>query len=300
MNKKTLSLFFLVFALSNCIAQPNAGFENWHNEYSYEVPNGWQTMNIMSMSPPNPLSAFKVTGLDKHSGNYALMIKTVYFTNNFFHSYIGDSAGNVFTGKVIVSPISYKYGFPYTSRPAKLEFWSKYNPVGNDTAGVGVMLTKFNGISTDTVALAALNISTTLAYTLFQIDLTYYSAESPDSASILLLSSKLPSTARLNSKLYVDDFSFTGWVGTEEHSLFSDKVKIFPNPAIDLLNVIARFDDANSMKVTDALGKLMGEYKIQNYGTKINTSNFTGGIYFYEICDHEDRVCTKGKFNIIK
>ncbi len=300
MKKNILILIILFFALSNCIAQPNAGFENWHNEYSFEVPDGWQTLNLMSIVPPNPVSAFKVSGLDKHSGNYALMIKTVFFPNNFFHDYIGDSTGSAFTGKVIVSPVSYKYGFPYTERPEKLEFWCKYTPVGNDTGGVGVMLTKWNGISRDTFALSAVNITTTTAYTLFQVNLNYYSTAPPDSASIIFVSSKLPSTARVNSKIYIDDVAFTGDVGVEKYNFFSDKVKIFPNPATDVLTVNAQFDEASIVKVMDALGKSAGEYKIQNYNTKINTSTFTEGIYFYEIDDKKGGILTKGKFNIIK
>ena len=129
-----LTFNFQLFTL-NCYAQQNGGFENWTTVVNYERPNNWENLNMLSLfSPPNPLSAFKATGVDKHSGNYALKIKSVYLNNNPSPNAIPDTIGFVFTGKVILSPPSLKLGVPYTGRPEKLEFGSKYVPVGGDIA----------------------------------------------------------------------------------------------------------------------------------------------------------------------
>lgn len=301
MKKFVIISIILVFApIFSGKAQPNGGFENWSTVYSILEPDNWQTLNFVSLNPPNPLSAFRVTGIDKHSGNYALKLKTVYFDNNPFPSEIGDSTGAVFTGKITLSPFAYKYGFPYTGRPEKLEFWSKYTPVGGDTAGALVILKKWNGIESDTIAIGGANINETTGYSPFQADLVYYSDELPDSAVIGFAASKTPLLARLNSTLYVDDVIFTGWVGINQYDKHTDLVKIFPNPARDNINIHASIEAADKIQVTNASGKIAGIYKIQNCEVNINTGAYADGIYIFEIRDKKDRTLSKGKFNVVR
>lgn len=302
MNKLMIISVILIFAPTfQGNAQPNGGFENWSTVYNIQEPDNWQTLNFVSLNPPNPLSAFKATGIDKHSGNYALKLKTVYFDNNPFPSDIGDSTGAVFTGKITLSPFAYKYGFPYTGRPEKLEFWSKYTPVGGDTAGVLVILKKWNGIESDTIAIGGVNINATTGYSPFQTDLVYYSDELPDSAVVGFASSKTPLLARLNSTLYVDDVIFSGWVGVNQYDKKNaELVKIFPNPARENVKILTSVEEADNVKVIDASGKIMGGYKIRNWEANINTGVFADGLYIYEILDNKNRMLIKGKFYVVK
>ncbi|MDO9186615.1 MAG: T9SS type A sorting domain-containing protein [Bacteroidia bacterium] len=300
--KKLIFIFgIFAFTIFGGKSQPNGGFENWSTILNSQSPDGWQTLNFLGFfTPPNPTSSFKVSGVDKHSGNYALKIKTIFVNNNPAPGGIDDTVGLVFTGKINLSPPSYKYGFPYVGRPEKLEFWSKYIPVGNDTGGVRIFLRKWNGTGNDTIGFGEMVITTTIAYSLFKVDLTYISSEIPDSASIVFGSSEDADNARVGSALYVDDVAFTGWVGINQYDLYANKVQLFPNPAKDELNIFAEIDNASDVKVIDALGKFIGIYKIQNNKVLINTSMFTSGIYFYDICDKNDKTLTKGKFNIIR
>ncbi len=301
MNKTSLLILISVFAIINCTAQPNAGFENWHNEFSYQVPDSWASLNFLSViSSANALSAFKATGLDKHSGNYALKLKTVFVPNNPAPGVIDDTVGLVFTGKVNISPPSYVYGFPFTDRPEKLEFWAKYSPVGYDTGGVRIIMLKRNGTHRDTIAFGELKIAATPSYALFQYNIPYLSSELPDTAIVIFGASKNRASARVGSVLFIDDITFTGWVGINEHDVYADKVKIFPNPATNFLNVFAQIDEAFSVKVTDAFGRTAGVYNIQNHSANINTGLYADGIYFYEICDSNYKCLTKGKFNVTK
>ena len=296
-----LTFNFQLFTL-NCCAQPNAGFENWNTALTLQEPDSWQTFNFLALtSPPNDLSAFKATGIDKHSGNYALMLKTIFVHNNPSPQLIRDTMTGVFTGKIRLSPVSIKYGSPYTGRPEKLEFWAKYSPVGNDIGANVVFLLKWNGTGHDTIASGKVDIPPTTAYTLFEAALTYRLPGLPDSASILFSSSKYVTGARVGSTLFVDDVLFTGWVGIDESTMnAADKVQLFPNPAKDNLNILLWFQEADNVQVIDASGKLAGTYKIQNYTANINTSAFAGGIYFYEIRDKKNTVLTKGKFSVVK
>ena len=300
--KKVLSTVLILASLIlNVFSQPNGGFENWSTVLNYQTPDGWQTLNFLSIfSPPNPLSAFKATGVDKHSGNYALKLKTIFVNNNPAPGSINDTIGYVFTGKVIVSPPSLKLGIPYVGRPEKLEFWAKYLPVGIDLAGVYVALLKWNGTSTDTIAYGDIIIDSTAIYTLFQIDLNYQSTSLPDTVIIGFASSYKESKARVGSMFYLDDVALTGWVGIDEKNIYSDKVKLFPNPATDEINIFATIDEADNIQIIDVSGKLMGNYKIQNYNANINTGLFAEGVFFYEIRNNKNISLTKGKFYVIK
>ncbi|MDP1745728.1 MAG: T9SS type A sorting domain-containing protein [Bacteroidota bacterium] len=304
--KKTVIIFCFItlnFALLtlNCFSQTNGGFENWVTEFNYQTPDNWQTLNFLSIfTPPNPISAFKATGIDKHSGNSALKLKTIFVNNNPVPGAINDTIGYVFTGKINISPPSLKLGVPYVGRPEKLEFWAKYLPVGMDLGAVTVILQKWNGATTDTIARTDIIIDSTIIYTLFQADLIYQSTEVPDTLIIGFSPSYKKSIARVGSTLYLDDVALTGWVGIDEQNIYSDKVKVFPNPASDEININATFDEADNIQIIDVSGKLMGNYKIQNYNANINTGLFAEGIYFYEIRDRKNEPLTKGKFNVVK
>ena len=288
-------------SILNSTAQLNGGFENWHDEFLYQVPDNWQTLNFLSiLSPPNPLSAFKATGIDKHSGNYALKIKTFFVNNNPAPNIIDDSVGLIFTGKVNYSPTTIKLGFPYSSRPEKLDFWAKYSPVGNDTGGAIVLLQKWNGISADTVAFGQIYIAATGAYTPMQINLTYYSNVLPDTAAIIFGASLKMGRTRVGSTMYIDDVALIGWVGIDEKNQLNNKVKIFPNPANENLTITTEFEEAENIRIMDVSGKTVGRSKIQDHNSNVNTGLFVEGMYFYEICDKNNKILAKGKFSIVK
>jgi hypothetical protein len=301
MEKTAFILVFLMLAIFNGVAQPNGGFENWNTTFNYQEPSGWQTLNFLTItSPPNPMSASKASGIDVHSGNYALKIKTIHVNNNPLPAAINDTMGAVFTGKITISPPGYNYGFPYSQRPAMLEFWAKYIPVGGDTAGVRVFLRKWNGSGHDTIARGEMNIPPSASYSFFQLNLTYFFNELPDTAIIIFGSSRDRHIARQNSTLYVDDVTFTGWVGVNELNSNSKKVRVFPNPATDKITIEADIKDAESIQIIDVSGKILGVYKINNYSVTINTSLFSSGNYFYEIHSNKNSVIANGKFNVIK
>ncbi len=302
---KQINIFLLVFIAflyaDKSIAQPNGGFENWTTEFSYENPDGWQTLNFLSLtSPPNPLSAFKAIGIDKHSGNYALQLKTIYVNNNPLAGLLGDTTGGVFTGKINLSPVTWVYGLSYTDRPEKLNFWAKYNPVGNDSAGIVVFLKKWNGVSADTVGLGKIKLSPTPVYTFFEIFIDYYMEEIPDSAVIGFSPSYDFSTARVNSILYVDDVQLTGWVGIDETKKKDNYTKVFPNPAKDNVIIQTSFKDACNVRIIDISGKPVADYILENGKVNINIHLFDTGLYLYQISDREKRVLTRGKYNVIK
>lgn len=301
MKKINLILAISLVGIFNSIAQPNGGFENWTQETSYENPDGWATLNFLSLTaPPNSLSVFKTVGTDKHSGNYAMKVTTIDLVNNPNPNLIGDTTGGIFTGRIMLSPFSYVFGFPYSGRPEHLEFWAKSAPIANDSAEALVVLLKNNGIDRDSIAIGRMTIPATSEFTKFLIDLTYFSTSISDSASIVFGASKYKSLGEPGSALYVDDVAFIGWVGMDEKNQFSNKVKTFPNPAKDNLTIVTEIETAENIRLVDAVGKSMGVFKIQNFNTIINTCLFAEGIYFYEIIDKKEKILTNGKFSVVK
>ena len=284
----------------NCCAQLlNGGFEDWSPQYTYENPDHWETMNVLSLLS-NPLSTFKATGIDKHSGNYALKLKTISLTNNPVPQTFSDTIGFAFTGKINTSPPSMILGIPYSGHPEKLEFWSKYIPVDNDSASISLVFRKWNGTSSDTIADAYIKIGATPTYSLFQIYIGYHSLAFPDTL-ILSFASSYKSLARPGSTLFIDDVALTGWVGIDEsHTCGTNKVQLFPNPAKDNLNILAQIEEADNLQVFDSSAKLAGVYKIHNYHSNINTALFAEGVYFYYIRNDKNAILTTGKFTVSK
>lgn len=305
---KKISVLFVVFFQAITIsAQPNGGFEDWITEFSYETPEHWQTLNFLSLTtPPNPLSAFKAIGADKHSGNYALKLKSVFLNQNPLPDSImqafemADTVGLAFTGKIYLSPLSFEEGFTYTSRPEKLQFWAKYAPVGGDSAVVYAYLKKWNGNTSDTVAFGNKAISATPVYTFFEMPVNYRSNELPDSAFIGFLSSKDHVSARVNSTLFVDDVAFTGWVGLDEDKPEDRVAKVFPNPARNTVTIYASSEGAEIINLRDISGRIVFSGNLQDKKTSINTDLFSQGVYFYEILDNNNKVLYRDRFNVTK
>ena len=294
-----LAMLFCFTALIKLAAQPNGGFENWSTEFSYEEPDEWQTLNPMSLTtPPNPLCAFKAIGSDKHSGNYALKIKSVYMNHNLAPGIIPDTFGCAFKGIITVSPISFKPGYPYTGRPEKLEFWSKYFPVGNDSGRADVILKKWNGTHVDTVASGEIVIAGSPVYSKYEVNLVYRTSELPDSAVIAFFSSDILN-ARVGSTLFVDDVLFTGWVGISDISK-PDKLKIYPNPAKEEITIETGTDGADNVRVISSIGSEIGVYGVDNQSAIIDVREFPGANYFFEIRNDKNKVLGAGKFSVVK
>lgn len=299
MKKAAIILVIIVFATRVIFSQPNGGFENWTSSFSSESPVGWQTLNFMQFTiPPNPVSVFKVSGLDKHSGNYALKLKSVYLHNNPIPDILDDTMGVIFTGAINISPSSYRYGFAYGGRPEKLGLWYKYLPVGADEGGVRVMLTRWNGVKQDTVAFGEATFNYNPSYSLFDLTLDYYSSELPDSATIFVASSRHRNVAREGSVLYLDDVEFSGWVGINEAEVYA--AKAYPNPAKDNITFSDISSEADVLEITDITSKTVASYKLKNSTQEVNTVFFAEGTYLYTIRNRENKLLYKGKFNVIK
>lgn len=303
--KKTTLLFVLVlFQAVIGLSQPNAGFENWVSEFSYESPQSWQTFNFLSFvtAPPTAITAFKATGINVHSGNYALKLKSEEVIHPDLKEMFGDTAGGIFTGNLTLTPLALRFGVPYSSRPEKLTFWAKYQPVGSDVGGGLTILTKWNSVYNrrDTIGFGASIITASVNYTFFETTLQYYSEEAPDSLLIAFTTSQYKTTARLNSTLYLDDLAFVGYVSAQDYEKQAKQVKLYPNPANEYIIIqTSGIKDAKSIAIMDVSGKQITQSAVDKESSFIDTKNFAPGIYFYECIGSEQNILKRGKFSII-
>ena len=307
--KKLKFIFCLIFANYFVFSQNNGDFENWtlktvntsSGTISYQDPDNWQTLNFLSQFG-NPLSAFRASGTDKYSGNYALKIMSVYLPNKLIPQ-IPDTLGITYNGKIITSPPSYLPGSPYTGRPAKLGFYSKYIPVGIDTGLAKVVL--YRGLTTgrDTIATGRIKILPSGVYSFYEIILNYSSTANPDSAQILFSVSGAGSDStakRVGNTLYVDDVLFIGTVDIKEYEGYYSKIKLYPNPTTDVLTINTQVEEAEKIEVTDITGKTRYTYKIVDYHIFINTSLYDYGCYFYRVLNKDGKILVNGKFVVAR
>ncbi len=297
MKNKIIILFVLLIGFMK--SQNNGGFENWTVINGNDEPDNWQTLNFLSLFG-NPVSAFKVGGTDKFSGNYALKIVAVHLPNKILPQ-LPDTFGYAFNGKVIISPPSFISGTQFTSRPEKISLYAKYIPVGLDTGIIGVVLHRNTPTGRDTIAVNRNKILPGLSYSYYEFNLNYKSTAIPDSADIYFKPNNTDSVARrVGSALFIDDVAFINYVGISENQALAHKVKVFPNPASDVLKIIADIEGTEKVEVTDVMGRFIGIYKMENNEISINITSYKNGTYYYKLINKTNKPLTYGKFDVQK
>lgn len=297
----------LSIGVSACAyGQLNPGMENWSliPFSANEDPVGYVSANVLTSSfvnPANPQSAFKVTSPDINGGTYALKLVTVALVTNPDPVTIPDPYHFCFTGTYGVTGL--KYGYPYTARPATMNFYAKYTPVGADSAYGLVVLQRWNGATRDTVAVGFVGwVGASASYSLKSMTLNYLPAFAttgfPDTC-VIAYSSSANLTPQVGSALFVDDMSFLGWNGISEiNSGFSSTA--FPNPATDNIMISVNSTEPAEAIAYDGMGRVVGNFKMNAGLAKINTSAFRAGEYHYSLLDKNKKVLSGGTFTVVK
>lgn len=190
------------------------------NGYKSLEPAGdyLRTLNYLYTLPaaaggPGPQTTYKAD--DSYSGTYAALLVTGEFSPQGSPILIPGLLG---TDSLDIPNATICVGKPYTSKPARFQGYYKYEPVSGDSALVSVLLSKFNTVAgkRDTIALArSVYKDSITSYTHIDIPINYYSAETPDTLTLLISSSagiKLNDlfhcVGRVGSKLWIDEIQF--------------------------------------------------------------------------------------------
>lgn len=187
--------------------------------------------------------------------------------------------------------------YPMASRPKSLRFLTCYFPVNAaERFGIAVLMTKYNGTTTDTVmnTIFASNTGTLYPWTNFSIDLTnsYDTTLTPDSAMVLFITSV--AGAQANTTLALDDVKFSSYATaiTGVQDAFSTELSVYPNPAASGTSVNVSYQlnsTANvSVELYDMQGRLVQTVVNEsetygNYTHSINTEGLPKGVYICKV-----------------
>lgn len=282
MKKAILSIISVVALSASALAQiPNAGFESFTTVGSYEVPNGWGTMNNTTATF-SVYTATKGTPGSPGASYLKLTSKTVSA------SVVNGIAVSGVLDSITMKP---KSGFPCTLQPVSFTGKWQHMIYGTSQGSVKVVLTKWNvGLNKrDTVAIAAQTLAgMAMSWANFTINFTYLSSVVPDSCIIELRASG--SAPTVNDYLWVDNLAFSGSVtGIENHESFVSNMIVFPNPSSETINVNLNLKSSQkvSVELTDINGKLIltkdagtltGESK-----QTLNVNNISKGTYLVRV-----------------
>lgn len=296
--KRSLFSVILFSSLSiHIIAQnviPNAGFETWKNQGSYEDPEKWGTVNAQTVIL-GIKTVVKATTTDVHSGTFAIKLITKFIGPPFNQKIPGLSA----TGTINTTTNAIDGGFSYNLRPEKISGWYKYAPAGKDTASVSVTLSKWDVNTGQRIVIGTasfMDTATVNTYTSFSASINYVSSLAPDTAIIILLSSQQTSGV-LNSTLIVDDLSLDMATGIQQAENNSEIV-IYPNPASAILSVSKVYAIGTKLILLDSKGGKVSENRLCSFYDSIDISSLEEGLYLYQLLDADEQLIKSGKLII--
>lgn len=266
--KKIYSLFLAIAVYTFGIAQiPNAGFENWSSAGSYEDPNGWATMNFISVS--NGHTSCEKSN-DKHSGNYSLKV-----TNNTSLSQMQGGWGIVATASF---DFPFKPAFAVSGNPTSLGGWYKFAAQGGDSGLVMTVLFYQGAV----VSQSSVELPPVANWSQFSYTLEPYS--NADSATILFFAFRTNSPndpPNGNSSLWVDDISFGGTTSIESAAA-SKQMVVYPNPAQAQVTV-NHVPVGAQIKLINMLGEVVSEVKTESTTHTLDVSILPKGLYLLQV-----------------
>jgi hypothetical protein len=299
----SVGFFFSSGLLFSQTTLPNMDFEDWtsYGGGAYEEPSGgvWTTANkSVLISSLIPVATEKTT--DAVSGLYAAKMTTKMASPPISMLITGTLATGEFN-ELATPPANLKLGKPFTGRPLRFTGYFKYLNNNGDSCDIYATLSKWDGSARQTVGKANYRSSVTVSdYTKFDLPFVYYSADTPDSISVVFASSAAGDQmlGYVGSTLYIDSIGFAYPVNITETAVAFLQVQCFPVPAETELNFILERNLTNgNIKIFNELG---GEVQMLNCIKKefsIPLNNYTKGKYFYQIIENR-MVIYSGNFLI--
>jgi hypothetical protein len=273
MKKQLYTSLFVGMGFAALAQIPNAGFEAWQSAPGYEYPTGWGVV----AQATNGIAVTCEKSTDRYSGNFAARL----FTRDLG---IARVPGLLFTGKLDVATQSVSGGFAYDQRPARLVGYYKYTPGVGDSCTIFGLLTRTLPVGgRDTVATFFWQGGAAAAYVPFSVPLAYRSNAQPDTALIVIASSKDPAAPALNSSMWVDALAFEGSVSALEPTSLLP-VLLSPNPASALLRLHIAFEGQLLVQVIDAAGRTVSSQLLYS-GEALPTGHLPAGTYFLAVFD---------------
>ena len=254
--------------------------ESWFTSLGASNPTGWISANILAPGTVEKSAGINVT-------DTCAKITTKYSSGLSTQTggVVPDTSGFMFTGTISLFPQGVRQGFPYSDRPEYIQFYSKYAPVGNDTAFVSVFLFKRNAGASqrDTIATAYYKeFETSSAFSFHTLNLNYKTPLIPSNPStdslLIIIGSSQRTNAKIGSTFYIDGVD-DNWTGiSKKFNNSSDFIS--PNPAADYFTWNNLAKGVSRVELYDISGKLVLTENIQKDIVSISTAQLKNGVYF--------------------
>jgi len=282
-------LFFVLFCKTiNAQTIPNAGFENWSNQGSYDTPDYWVSYN-------STIGTFGVLTAEQGTPGAVGSSYIKVTTKVFGTSIIGGLAISNSTQQNQFATLN-SWGYPafsFNQRPLFLTGKIQYQNAISDSAVILLSLTKWDSVAMQRILVgqAILNTpadSINTTWTNFSIPISYSTVFNyPDSAQIVIQSSGAIGFEVAGNSISADDLAFDGSISTSilEKSI-EKQISVFPNPTNNL--IIISNVKGKKLSLTDILGKIY--YSINNADTfeTIDLSAVPKGIYLIKVSNEKE------------
>ncbi len=183
--------------------------------------------------------------------------------------------------------------YALTDTPKSISLQYLYIPESNiQHATISLLFTKWNGSSRDTIQfiddtipVVANGNAVLLQWNTYSANLSYHSANLPDTATIQL--SNDDSDTGKNIRLYLDDISFSKWLtGVKEETGWT--FKVYPNPASSYFSIDGEGIESVTLLTMD--GK---EVLHQPYAETIALNDVPRGMYICSVTHTSGAVARK-------
>ncbi len=284
---------------------------------SASTPSLWVTTNVLTspiISPtatPNPTTVTQSTNACNSGSSMQVETKRFPYNSSLISAYVPDTSGFAFTGSISFgTTIVIKDGFAYTQRPNKMIFCVATQPAVGDTSGIQLLLWKsVNGVRVYVGAAEERYTSTTAISSLSSktLNISYFSAQTPDSACIYVASSfKFPTSglfirkgAKIGSTITVDNILLGINIGLNESYINAIELAVFPNPSNKaVVEFKTESEAAKKFVIQDIAGRPITEGYFENGKAVLNTNVYKTGIYIYSILSASNQNLRTGKLII--
>jgi hypothetical protein len=249
---------------------PNSDFENWTTVGNYEDPDGWATLNFLSV--PNGHTNCSKSTDHVFGGNYSMKV-----TNN---TSLDQSQGG--NGVVATGGIDYPFepAFPVSENPTALTFYYKTEMFNGDSGQVVVVM--FNQGSIISQHGEALPPATSWTPYVLDMDVT----GTADSATIILFSyaPEGPNDVHLgNSSIWVDHLNWNTLIsGVDDQEQALNSIGLYPNPTKDVLT-INNLETGDVLAVYNITGAEMMDGKASSSTFQFETTSLAKGMYVLRV-----------------
>lgn len=283
-----LTLVFAFVACTGAFAQaiPNGDFENWSTDSAGLHIDNW-TLGSGKLTRYTSLNVNTQQGqqtVNPPSGQYFIGLQAAVVNNQAYPGFLTQGFATTLRPKYFQANVMYLVGSS-----------------NQEAFGLTVALTKWDSATQKRVVIGSYSNNlkggasngTVFPFAKVQVELSYTSTETPDSAFVQFFSFRGVQTVSPNTALFVDKAEFTDTklpTGIEEVKNIVGTVSNYPNPfsnsttiAYELRNsgqVSLKVYDISGREVSTLVNVAQGAGKHQ---VEFNGSSLSEGVYIYQL-----------------